>query len=65
MCQGKSPKKKVRAITAIRYSRVYGNEKEKKGFIEKLLDPNIGLELSEADNNELGWRLFAYAIRRF
>ena len=40
----------------------YG-KKEKKEFIEKLLDPNILLELSENDYNNAGWCLFASAFR--
>ena len=42
--------------------RTYGLEKEKKDFIEKLLDPNILLELSENDYNNVGWRLFVSAF---
>ena len=37
---------------------IYGNEKEKKD----ILDPNITLELSEADNNYNGWRVCASAF---
>ena len=37
--------------------------KGEKDFIEKLLDPNITMELSEANNNDVGWSLFLYAFR--
>eukprot|EP00093_Oithona_nana_P004684 04684.XXX_250427_251590_1 [CDS] Oithona nana genome sequencing. len=44
----------------------YGYEKEKKDFIEKLieklLDPNITFELCETTYNDFGWRLFASAF---